>query len=160
MTARKTAGRTSASSRSRSSGRKNATAEFAGAAPGGVRPIAPVLTPEQQEQAERDKKGITRPGFERRDLREGVNYGGVFYSAGEKREIPVGLANHLDTMRINPDASIEAGRASFGGKGKEDDQEAQGKAIASAREGSVSARRKHRDRPEFAPIAGAPKAKK
>lgn len=143
----------SGSSRSRSGRSRSDAPPLPGAR------AVPVLTEEQQAQADRDKKGITRPGFIRRDLREGISYGSpsVFYPAGEKREIPQGLADHLDTIGINPDASTEAQRKTRFGGGKEDDQESQGKAITSAREGNAAARVKHRSRPEFEAIAGSKK---
>jgi hypothetical protein len=101
-----------------------------------------VLTEEQQAQAERDRTGKVRPGYVRRDIpQQGAFYSGTFYGAGEKREIPQGLADILDaTAAVNPDISTEVGREA---DNEEDDHDAQTEAGKSLSEGSVEARVKH-----------------
>jgi hypothetical protein len=149
----------SRSSRSGSSRSRSAPAAGTQAAPAGVvaQQNIPALSEEAKAQAERDRTGKTRPGFVRRDLPAGGSYAGVSYRAGEKVEIPQAFADHLDTIGINPDASTEASRKTRFGGGKEDDQDAQGKAISSQRDDSLKAQVKHRQRPEFQAIASPKK---
>lgn len=129
------------------------TASEQPAALGGAPRSIPAESQAAKEQAARDESGETRPGFTRRTVPAGgANYGGNFYSEGENREVPQGLSDHLDHVGINPDASTEANRdAKFSG-GAEDDQDAQGEAVKSQRESSLSAHGKHRTGADFEPL--------
>lgn len=99
-------------------------------------------------------KAPTRPGFQRRTMRHNVSYQGNSYGPGEHIEVPDGLAATIDASMTNPDASKELARA--GGKGAENDQEAQGKKIADAADPDKrrKARLAHRqNNPAFVAIA-------
>lgn len=114
----------------------------------------PALSQEAQEQAERDRTGKTRPGYVRRDLPETASFNGVTYQAGAQREVPESFANHLDLLRVSPDASTEVGRETKFGGGKENDQAAQGKQVKANRDGAAKASAKHRETdPSFETIA-------
>lgn len=118
----------------------------------------PALSEEAKAQAERDRTGKTRAGFVRRDLPNGAEYAGVSYRSGTKVEIPQALADHLDSIGISPDASTEANRKTRFSGGKEDDQDAQGKAVKQQRDDALKNRVKHRQRPEFESIASPKKS--
>lgn len=116
----------------------------------------PAESAEAKAQAERDRTGKTRPGYTRRDLATTSTFNGVTYQAGANREVPISFADHLDLINVSPDASTEANRETKFGGGKEDDQDAQGKAVKAAREAAPAAQRKHRESDAFKTI-GEPK---
>jgi hypothetical protein len=117
----------------------------------------PAESAEAKAQAERDEKGITRPGYVRRDLANTTHFQDVTYQAGENREVPKAFADHLDLTNVSPDASTEANRETKFGGGKENDQAAQGKSIKAAREGAPAAQRKHQQSDAFQTIGGQKK---